>query len=149
MPGNIAIHSREVERVENCDPGSDLVERRRRTRLRLRWAVCFLREDGRDLSYATTVDISSDGFYCLSNVTLPPGQVLGCLLLLPTHDPEERERRIALECRVRVLRVNNREIDSMFGIACQIEDHHFSELDSRHEGAGTLVNGAARAAAST
>ena len=104
-------------------------ERRKRVRLQLRWPVCFFREDGREPARATTLNISSDGFYCLSDSMLAPGQILGCLLLVPAHDPEGRERRLALKCRVRVLRVSNEEeIDRMFGIACRIEDYGLIQM---------------------
>lgn len=96
--------------------------------MQLRWSVCFFREDSRETTHATTLNISSDGFYCLSNVALVAGQLLGCLLLVPSNDPDERERNVVLDCRVRVVRVSIREIDGMFGIACRIEDYRFIQL---------------------
>jgi hypothetical protein len=107
---------------------TDLPERRKRARLQLRWSVCFFLEDRREPIQATTLNVSSDGFYCLANVAFDPGQVLGCLLLVPANDPDGPERKVALDCRVRVVRVNDREIDRMYGIACKIEDYRFIQL---------------------
>jgi hypothetical protein len=112
--------------VDACDAGgSESKERRRRARLQLQCSVCFYQEDDREPTHATTLNISSDGFYCLSHVAFVPGQMLGCLLLVPEHHPDGRDRKVALDCRVRVVRVSNREIDRLFGIACRIEDYHF------------------------
>lgn len=108
--------------------GNELPDRRRRPRLQLRWSVCFFREDSRELTHATTLNISSDGFYCLSNAALVAGQLSSCRLLVPSNDPDGRERNVVLACRVRVVRVSSREIDRMFGIACRIEDYRFIQL---------------------
>jgi hypothetical protein len=129
MPVNAAIPFPGVEPAETCTyGGNELTERRRRARLQLRWSVWFFRESGREPLSATTLNISSEGFYCLSDFNFVPGQVLSCLMLVPTHDPEERERRMALDCRVRVVRVSEREVDRTFGIACRIEDYRFIQI---------------------
>ena len=111
-----------IQRIDTTD--NDLPERRRRARLQLRWAVRFsLEQDLRPIE-ATTLNINSDGFYCLCDVDLQPDKVLGCLLIVPNHCPEERDRNIALACRVRVVRVDYREVEPIFGIACRIEEYH-------------------------
>lgn len=105
--------------------GNAMPERRRRVRLPLRLPVCLFREEGREPVNATTVNVSSDGFYCVTDANLETGEVMGCLLVVPTHDPYSRERKTALDCRVRVVRVSNLDIERMYGVACHIEDYHF------------------------
>jgi hypothetical protein len=126
MPIETLARYGEIQERESRTTGLDNpTERRRRPRLRLRLPVYFFREGGQEPLPATTLNISSEGFYCLSNVAFKLGQVLGCLLVVPTHDPDARERKTGLDCRVRVVRVSNLEIDHLFGVACQIEDYHF------------------------
>jgi hypothetical protein len=105
--------------------GTDTLERRRRPRLQLRLQVYLSREDDPEPLRATTVDISSDGFYCLSPVALDLGKIFRCLLVVPAHDPTAHDRKMTLNCHVRVVRISHSETDQLFGIACQIEDYHF------------------------
>jgi hypothetical protein len=120
-PGVVATEDRD-------DRGSELPERRRRARVQLRCPVSFFRVDGREPTRAITLNISSDGFYCLSNTPFVPGQLIGCLLLVSANDPDGRERKVALDCQVRVVRVSNRGIDGMYGIGCKIEDYRFVQV---------------------
>ena len=125
------IRSEGDQQAENREPdGIDPLERRRRPRLQLRLPVYLFGEDGLEPLQATTLNISSDGFYCLSKDPLELGQVCGCLLVVPAHDPDARQRKITLTCRVRVVRISHSESDQLFGIACQIEDYHFANHSS-------------------
>jgi hypothetical protein len=105
---------------------ADRPERRKRARVRLHWPVRFVRASGNEGVEATTRDLSSDGFYCLSDVAFIPGERLVCVLKVPAHDPHKKERAVWIECGIRVMRVGPTDFDGIFGIACRIEDYCFA-----------------------
>lgn len=101
-------------------------ERRRRVRTNVHWPVLLLRDQNEEAVESQTLDLSVNGFYCLSKTSFAAGESLIGLLKLPTHDPGERTAQGHLECRVTVVRVDPVGADGQFGIACQIEDYRFS-----------------------
>ena len=106
-----------------------LPERRKRARSRLRLSVLMFRDcAGTDVVESTTCDLSSNGFYCLSHVQFAVGERLVCSLKIPTHDPDGKHFEQNLECTVRVIRVVPRGSGDLFGIACQIDDYHVSQI---------------------
>ena len=109
-----------VAKPAKMDRVSHPTERRKRTRTTVHWPVLFFREDTSEAVESVTRNLSSVGFYCLSNAAFICGEPLICALKVPTHDPMAGERVLALECRVRVVRCE--PADGIFGIACQIED---------------------------
>ena len=109
-----------------------LCERRNRARTRLHWPVLLFRKHLADAIESLTRDLSSEGFYCTSRKGLTPGEVLTCILKVPTHDPNGKQSERSLECRVRVTRVERQEEEDLFGVACRIEDYHFAQpIDGR------------------
>jgi hypothetical protein len=100
-------------------------ERRKRPRTNVHWPVRLLKNGAVSGIHATTHNLSSSGFYCLSATPLLPGEPLICILTAPAHDPRSQERTITLECRVSVMRTEA-TADGLFGIACRIEDYHLA-----------------------
>ena len=113
-------------------------ERRKRERTTVRWPVRLFRNGGQDAVDTITRNLSSGGFYCLSPLAFVPGESIDCTLLLPAHN--STGRTLVLICQVHILRVEaiveavNDE--SSFGIACRIEDYHFSDPDPAHNETG-------------
>ena len=108
---------------------ASLTERRKRVRTRLHWPVLMFRGyPGSDVVESVTCDLSSSGFYCLSQLRLTEGEQLVCSIRIPTHDPHGKHLERTLECRVRVTRVVPQESADSFGVACRIEDYHLSEI---------------------
>ena len=106
-----------------------VLERRKRARTRLHWPVLMFRNrPGSDAIESVTVDLSTSGFFCLTRVQLAEGEKLVCSIKIPTHDPHGKRLERMLECGVQVLRVVPQESSDAFGVACRIEDYHFSNL---------------------
>src|SRR5579872_767121 len=74
-----------------------LPERRRQPRMNLHLHAWFWLDDRPDPIQATTVNISSDGLYCLANATFLRGNFYRCILFLPAHHPQCGKRRTALD----------------------------------------------------
>ena len=55
-------------------------------RTKVRWPVVFRRRNGESLE-TTTENLSSRGFYCLSQTPIARDELLVCWLTMPTHDP--------------------------------------------------------------
>lgn len=104
------------------------VERRRRARTRLHWPVLLFRNYMGKAVESETRDLSSDGFYCLTNTPFTPGELLMCTIKVPTHDPNGKHLERNLECRVRVVRVEAQDASGAMGIACLIEDYHLARV---------------------
>jgi hypothetical protein len=54
------------------------------------------------------------------------GDLMVCLLSVPSHQPLSNARSLSLECRVRIVRVDPPDERRFHGIACQIEDYRFT-----------------------
>jgi len=100
-------------------------ERRRRARATLHWIVYMKRPSLETQVRAETLNLSSDGFYCLAPRPFLAGETLECTIVLPPSDHGEEERR--LSGRATVLRVEPAGAPQ-FGIACRLEDY---SLDAR------------------
>ena len=122
-----AVYGVLAEPAENPPPA----ERRRRARSHVHWAVLLFRDHGGDVVESLTRNLSSNGFYCLSEVAFTPGERLICALKIPSHDPKGKHLEQRLECRVRVLRVEPHNPEGMVGLACQIEDYHFGPVPTQ------------------
>jgi PilZ domain len=101
------------------------LERRKRTRLRLRLPVLLLRSESDALLWTETTDISNSGFYCSITQPLAPGERLACLIGLPIPQlsgSSESSDRLYLDAQVEAVRivVNNR---SGFGVGCRILEY--------------------------
>ena len=100
-------------------------ERRKRTRNHLHWSVLLFRTEVADAVESLTQDLSSSGFYCVTDAVFTPRERLICTLKVPTHDPNGKHLEQKLECQVRVMRVEPQCVEGTYGLACQIEDYHF------------------------
>jgi PilZ domain-containing protein len=112
--------------VEADNPAlSPRPERRKRERTMVHWPVRLFRNGGQDAVDTITRNLSSEGFYCFSSTAFVPGESIHCTLRLPSHDTTGRT--LALHCRVHILRVEAVNREDTFGIACRIDDYHFSD----------------------
>jgi hypothetical protein len=98
-------------------------ERRKRTRTKVHWPVCFFRDATGERVESLTQDLSSGGFCCLADTPFTAGETLMCLLKLPSHGPNGKHLEQMLECKARVMRVELQD-EGVYGIACRIEDYH-------------------------
>jgi len=99
--------------------GSD---RRCRVRVALSLPVYLLRDTDIHPVESKTINVSSEGFYCLVGQPFSPGEALTCVISVPACDQEDPEYFISLECHSRVLRIE-RVDDDAYGMACCIEDY--------------------------
>jgi hypothetical protein len=110
---------------------SALTERRRSHRASLHWTV-YLACDGLTHPVCTkTRDISRDGFYCLLNHQVRPGDRIECDLVVPTHNSRRPGDVAYLRCRARIVRVERAGSGAGFGLGCRIEDYYV--IRSREE----------------
>ncbi len=94
-------------------------ERRRRRRFPLNCTVEFAR-DGQTFT-SGTLDISSQGFYCVVDQAVRPGDELRCLVNLMESHTGLALPGVTLNCDVVVLRSDER--DDGLGIACWIQNY--------------------------
>jgi hypothetical protein len=99
-------------------------ERRKRARTHLHWPLLLFRGQNANAIESLTVNLSSNGFYCMSPTPFMPGESLVCALKVPAYDPTGEEKTLALECKVQVVRAEPAGEAGFFGIACRIEDYH-------------------------
>jgi hypothetical protein len=97
-------------------------ERRSRTRMTARWPVRLNRVGETLAVEGETKNLSSQGLYCLSEEPFVPGERLECILALSSLDLEEREGAFCLRCYAQVIRVESRNSEARFGLACKIDD---------------------------
>ncbi|MBZ5621849.1 MAG: PilZ domain-containing protein [Acidobacteriia bacterium] len=133
--------------THQIDTDSLVRERRRRARVQVHWPLCFMRPGTTQIVETVTHDLSSDGFYCLTNIAFVPGEIRECTLGVPMHHPNNGDRVRPVLCRVRVIRVEALGDDGFYGVGCRIEDYRFiisgngdsglagggGPLDARHE----------------
>ena len=94
-------------------------ERRRRARLSLSLPVVLIRPGTVTEIEATTENVSSQGFYCLTDSEFWPDEILNCELSLPGDQVSSvPEDGLRLTCQVRVVRVVPTGNQQRFGVAC-------------------------------
>jgi hypothetical protein len=99
-------------------------DRRRRERLALQCRVS-LNRNGRDHApQGKTLNLSSQGFYWISDVAFAPGEKLHCWIWMPATGFRFRDARVCLECEAQVVRMEETLIG--FGMGCRIEKYVFS-----------------------
>jgi hypothetical protein len=86
--------------------------------------VALSREPFEQPVQGKTLNINSEGFYCIVDQPFPPGVVLDCVLNVASEgmldDPEDYNvGRMKLKCTVEVVRVE--PVGSRFGVACHIK----------------------------
>ena len=101
------------------------LEQRLRARTLVHWPVVFFPDGAPEAIETTTQNLSSSGFYCLSNTPFSPGEMLFCTLRVPSHEAACRKSIKILECRVRVTRCEQASREGYFGIGCHIEEYRF------------------------
>jgi hypothetical protein len=98
------------------------VERRRWPRAHLHWCVQFFGLGSEPLQ-CTTHNVSTGGFYVLSELPFKPGHCLNCILSIPSHRSRRGDELLFVECRVEVVRVESLKEENRFGTACRILDY--------------------------
>jgi hypothetical protein len=98
-------------------------ERRRSRRVPLRLTL-YLGCNGAGHPLRTqTRNISSDGFYCLVDRPVKPGDSFSCDILIPTHASQDPDDVVYLRCNAHAARVESLGDGAGFGLACRIEDY--------------------------
>jgi PilZ domain len=98
-------------------------ELRKHSRVALKWPLQLCRQGESEEIATQTENLSSHGFYCLTDWPFNPGDLVECIIGLPEEQSGSRCAAPFLRCRARVLRVDPKWGQSRFGIACQIEDY--------------------------
>jgi hypothetical protein len=94
-------------------------ERRKRRRVAVQWQLRIWKSP-QDCLFTRTVNISTDGFYCLSPEPLTPGDALIAILEIPQVGAAQDYRALLLRCEISVLRVETLIGSSSCGIAGKI-----------------------------
>jgi hypothetical protein len=110
------------------DRGADqvwnsLAERRKTRRAALHWTVYVVCARSTHSFRTETRDISRDGFYCVIDRPVTPGERIECDIAVPTHSSFGVGAAAYLRCRAQVVRVEQTETSGHFGVACTIEDY--------------------------
>jgi hypothetical protein len=99
------------------------MERRKNPRAPLRWTLYLTCNGSGHPLRATTRDINKDGFYCLLDQPVRPGERIECDIVMPTHGSQDPDDVAYLRCRVQAVRVEKTGAGIEFGVACRIEDY--------------------------
>jgi hypothetical protein len=121
----------ELMRIVDAGPAPD-TDRRRRVRVALSLPIRLIRANGGRAIDSNTKNVSSDGFYCIVREPFTAGERIRCILALPAFDPSRQDDLIALDCRVRVVRVDLLG-SAEYGIACAIEQYQVMLPLREHE----------------
>jgi hypothetical protein len=97
-------------------------DRRQRARAPVRWAVLLMRDAGQTPIASVTDNLSSEGFYCLCDEPLVPGELLACIIRVPTQSRALQRAFLGLRCLVQVVRVESCGA-SRWGHGCHIEGY--------------------------
>ena len=99
------------------------VERRGRTRTGVHWPLTLYRLSSGCAIESTTINLSSEGFYCLATAGITVGERLIVFLRAPAHDPSGKQGAYVFKCDSRVIRTEPTAVEGCLGIACQIENY--------------------------
>lgn len=116
---NVIIHIMLLPKAANR---GFLFDRRRRKRLRLACRVLLYRDMEPFGTEATIIDISCEGFFCVTDRVFHCGEKLECNLVIPGDNQGSRPDEIFLRCRADIVRVVPRTSTSL-GIACKLADY--------------------------
>ena len=130
-------------------------ERRRFPRVKLRLPVRLVPSNDVLPMETETVDISRDGFYCMTDEPFEPGARLHFVLLLPEARPAGASQ-VRLEGIVEVIRISVERAGRGFGIGCCLREYRLVEKAPEERQAVsedrsmpvTMANGNARSVAS-
>ena len=96
-------------------------ERRARERVALRRGAHVFVDGVPGVIRATTMDISSSGLYCQSDVQVPAGERFRCLIEMTSDGFRPTKGFTCLECLVEVVRIEKQ--GSGFGMGCRIREY--------------------------
>jgi hypothetical protein len=68
-------------------------------------------------------NISRDGFYCLLDQPITPGERIKCDIVVPTHSSQDPDDFVYLRCSAEAVRVEKVGAGEEFGLACWIENY--------------------------
>jgi len=98
-------------------------ERRRSPRIPLQWTLYLVSNGSRHPLRTITRDINKDGFYCLLDQPVRPGEQIDCDIVVPAHRTQDPDDVVYLRCRAQAVRVERIGAGSQFGVACRIDDY--------------------------
>lgn len=112
------------------DSNAPHADRRRKQRIALTWTIHLTREGEAHSFEAVTKNVSTEGLYCIGEQAFRIGEIVQCVLCIPAFDPDSPNRKLALHCRARVVRV---ELAGMhqYGVALAIESYKVVTEKSR------------------
>jgi hypothetical protein len=103
-------------------------EKRKSRRVPLRWTLYLASNGSSHPVRAQTLNISSDGFYCLFEHSAKTGDRFDCDIIIPAHNRPEPDDVLCLRCRAQVVRVEEIDAGSAFGLGCHIEDYSLIQV---------------------
>jgi hypothetical protein len=98
-------------------------ERRDRSRSAVRWTLLLFRDDTAETAETVTENLNCAGFFCFSKMPVACGELLSCVLRIPSWETQPGMPPLTLLCQARVLRVERSSVPSQVGIACRIEHY--------------------------
>ena len=98
-----------------------LEERRKRKRIPLHWPIRLFRQSSAPSVECTTENLTSNGFYCVSSEPFQLGEWVECIIAIPADSFGYSSAPVCLQCRSRVMRVENQS--DGFGLGCYIESY--------------------------
>jgi hypothetical protein len=105
-------------------------ERRNSTRLKLTSAVRIHRRGELQAVETVTEDLSSEGFYCISERPFSPHEWLECELTISSAQPSAPlDKGLVLRCTAEVVRLL--PAGPRFGLACRFENYSLTPLATR------------------
>jgi hypothetical protein len=96
-------------------------ERRLQRRLALHWRLRLSCGPVGPLE-TRTENLSSQGFYCILETPLVPGDVVTCDITIPSYSSSD-PRSSSIACQAEVIRVEAVGTEWGFGVACRILDY--------------------------
>jgi hypothetical protein len=107
-----------------------IAERRRNPRASLHWTVYLAFNGAPHPLRSITRDINKDGFYCLLDQPVRPGERIECDIVMPTHGSWDPDDVAYLRCCAYAVRVEKIGDRPEFGVACRIEDYQLVHIAS-------------------
>lgn len=123
MPADSQVSSVLDSPKKHFDLESVRSDRRDRNRSAVKWPILFFLDRTGETVETVTENLSCAGFFCFSKVAVACGEVLSCVLSVPSWEAQSTSSALTLLCTVRVLRVERSSVPSQFGIACGIEKY--------------------------
>jgi hypothetical protein len=119
IPYKLPAAALRMDPAEHCESG----ERRKYPRVPLHWTLNLACIHFSHPFRTITRDISRDGFYCLLDQPLVPGELVECDIVVPAHRSQDPDDVVHLRCHARVVRVEEIAAGIAFGVACRMEDY--------------------------